>query len=128
MYTMNFEKAIGIIKDALNDGITLDAALNRLQDTYFIFDDEIEELYSYFTKNNVIPMNSVELKQYLVNMYNEAMKSNSIAFANVLPVYHMAIIDCIMSQYMTVSDYYENDAIKTYSHFLKTGNLVLEVK
>lgn len=123
MYTMNFEKEVGIIKDALNDGMTLDAALDSLQSTYFIFDDEIKELYNYFTKNNVIPMNSVELKQYLINMYENAMKSDSIAFANVLPIYHMAIIDCIMNQYMTKTSYYETDAIKTYKGFLESGVL-----
>ena len=123
MYTMNFEKAVGIIKDLMNDGMTLDAAIDGLQSAYFIFDDEVEELYNYFTNNHVIPMNSVKLKQYLVNMYDNAMKSENIAFANVLPVYHMAIIDCIIKQYMTVSDYYENDAIKTYSHFLESGVL-----
>lgn len=124
MYTMNFEKAIGIIKDLINDGMTLDAALDSLQSTYFIFDDELERLCDYFMKNNTTPMNSIELKQYLINMYENAMKSKNIAFTNAFPVYHMAIIDCIISQYMTKASYYENDAIKTYSHFLKTGNLV----
>ena len=128
MYTMNFEKAVGIINDLINDGMTLNEALNSLQSTYFLFDNEMEELCDYFMKNNTTPMNSVELKQYLINMYENAMKSENITFANVLPVYHMAIINCIMSQYMTASGYYETDAIKTYSHFLKTGNLVWEVK
>lgn len=121
---MNFEKEVGIIKDLINDGMTLDAALDSFQSTYFIFDDEIEKLYDFFMKNNAIPpMNSIELKQYLVNMYNEAMQSNSIVFSNVLPVYHMAIIDCIMNQYMTKTSYYENDAIRTYKEFLKSGVL-----
>lgn len=69
-------------------------------------------------------MNTIELKQYLLNMYSEAMINNTIAIKNTLPVFHVAVIDCIIRQYLTTTDYYEEHAIKTYSNFLKTGNIV----
>lgn len=68
-------------------------------------------------------MNTIELKQYLLNMYREAMAKGTIKLKNTLPIYHMAIIDCIIRQYLTIAGYYEEHAIETYNNFLSTGNL-----
>lgn len=52
MYTMSFEDAYGIITDAMNDGMTIDEAINGLADVYLLFDDEVDFLYDYFCKIN----------------------------------------------------------------------------
>lgn len=69
-------------------------------------------------------MNTIELKQYLLNMYRESMSNGTMKVKNILPVFHVAVIDCIIRQYLTTTDYYEEHAIKTYSNFLKTGNII----
>lgn len=68
-------------------------------------------------------MNSIELKQKLLEMMSEAIKNNKCAFENPHPCFLVGVIDCIMRRYMEVADYYEENAIATFKGFLKSGVL-----
>lgn len=69
-------------------------------------------------------MNTIELKNKLIEMFSDSLTSENIKTKNIHPSYHMSIIDTIIKYYLTVSDYYEENAIKTYKNFLNTGNLI----
>ena len=69
-------------------------------------------------------MNSVELRETLVNaMYNAYENGTIKESKNMHPSYWLAVIDCIIKMYNNKPGYYEEDAIKTFEDFIKTGVL-----
>ena len=69
-------------------------------------------------------MNSVELKNHLLDMMIKALESPNFKLQNIHSCFYMAVIDCIIRQYMTISDYMEENAIETFKGFLESGVIV----
>lgn len=68
-------------------------------------------------------MNSIQLRKRLIEMMSNYMESLPDG-RNPYPCYYVAVIDCIMKMYMEKPEYMEENAIKTFSEFLKHGVLV----
>ena len=69
-------------------------------------------------------MNTIELKNKLLEMMREAFLNGTVK--NPYPIYYIAIIETVIRYYLTVSGYYEEDAIETFETFLKTGHLIFK--
>ena len=75
LYTNDFNFIYGKTIDLLNDGMALDATLDSLRETYFLFDDEVESLLEYLKNDyqvNYILFNN--MSEYLYNMYDETVE------------------------------------------------------
>lgn len=66
-------------------------------------------------------MNSVELKSHLLKMMEDYFSNPFNKILNVHACFWMAIIDAIMAQYMSRTDYMEEDAIATMQGFINHG-------
>lgn len=66
-------------------------------------------------------MNSVQLKNHLLKMMEDAITNDKVTNAHACFWY--AVIETIMKYYMTVSNYYEENAIATFQLFLDKGIL-----